>query len=95
MWKWLFRPLGLMERTSSRNPSDDPFSLLSGLDLYARRQKIMNAADVVALAGRVRLPDALNLWDAEEHAELLAELRSRGFRIDFEPGGVFASLPQD
>jgi len=83
-----------MDHTAPLNPSDETLFLLSGLDLYARRQKIRNAANVVALAGRVRLPDALNSWDAEEHAELLAELRSRGFRIDFEPGGVFASLPQ-
>lgn len=83
-----------MDHTSPLSLSDDPFSLLSGLDLYARRQKILNAANVVALASKARLPDVLNSWDAEEHAELLALLRSRGFRIEFEPGGVFASLPQ-
>lgn len=83
-----------MEGSAIPSSGGDLFVVLSALDHFARRQKVLTAADVIALVGRTELRDASVFWDAEERADLLAELRSRGFRIEFEPGGLVAIPPQ-
>jgi len=83
-----------MEGSAAPSSGGERFVVLSALDLIARRQKVLAAADVITLAGRTVLRDASVFWDPEERADLLAELRSRGFQIEFEAGGLVASPPQ-